>query len=180
MDPRKERIADCFKKHINQLGFKKTSVTDISNELKISKKTIYELFSTKEKIFHYVIYRVAKTHKNSMTKKLENHQTAKDKIYELINMIFSESKKWLKKNDAFEFKYKYEIAEIAFKEAYNELFAELIKEGIKNGEFETTNTVELTICFINGIFSESMKLLSSNPDLEIEKNVSESILKLLN
>jgi len=94
-------------------------------------------------------------------------------------MIFSETRKWLKQgNDAFEFKYKYEIAQLAFTDAYNEVFKKLLQEGIDNGEFHLSN-IEITIRFINGIISESMKLISSNPDLEVEGDVITSVGKLI-
>ena len=44
----RERIADVFKKHFTYFGFKKTSVDEVAKELKISKKTIYQFFSSKE------------------------------------------------------------------------------------------------------------------------------------
>lgn len=78
----------------------------------------------------------------------------------------------------FEFKYKFEIAELSFKEAYNELFLKLIIEGIEKKEFEISDP-KLIISFINGIFSESMKLISLNHEINIEKDVIKAILKLL-
>jgi AcrR family transcriptional regulator len=42
--PQKQAIAEAFKKHFQHFGFKKTSVDDISEELHISKKTIYQYF----------------------------------------------------------------------------------------------------------------------------------------
>jgi AcrR family transcriptional regulator len=176
-----ELITETFKKHFNHFGFKKTSVDDISKELKISKKTIYKFFDTKEKIFYYVISKVAGQFCKQMEKKIEkaDYKTSKEKIESLIKLIFIEARKWIKEgNDAFEFKYKFELSELAFKEAYNILFEKIINEGIAKKEF-TTENVQLTIKFINGIFSESMRLLQANPDLELEKNVTHSIIKLI-
>ena len=175
----KEQIVSTFEKHFSHFGFKKTSVDDIARELKVSKKTIYKFFSSKEKIFYYVISKVAKRFSGNMAKKLVKYDTYEEKITRLIFMIFSETRKWLKSgNDAFEFKYKYEISELAFKEAYNELFRELIEKGIENNEFSIPNP-DLSISFLNGIMSESMKLISVNPDLQVESEVVSSVIKLL-
>jgi AcrR family transcriptional regulator len=174
-----EQIADVFQKRFNHFGFKKTSVDDVAKEMKISKKTIYSFFSTKEKIFYFIVSRVAKTLSNQMAKKLNDCSTSTEKITKLVNLIFIETKKWLKDgNDAFEFQYKYEISEIAFKNAYNALFQEIINEGVKNEEFKSVN-IDLTVLFINGIFSESMKSVNKNPDLNLEIEVVNAILKLL-
>lgn len=158
---KKEQIAESFKKHFEHFGFQKTSVDAISNELKISKKTIYKFFDTKEKIFYYIISKVANEYCRKMEKNIDKQlfNTQTEKVTYIISEIFSEARKWLKKNDAFEFKYKYEIAEIAFKDAYNILFEKIIVDGVSSGEFTTSN-VQVTLRFINGVFSEAMRLLS--------------------
>jgi AcrR family transcriptional regulator len=178
MSNQKEEIATSFQKHFEHYGYKKTSVDDIARELKISKKTIYQHFSTKEEIFYYIVSKVAQQYMNRMAADLQELPTAKEKLDQLVRMIFTESRKWLKQNDAFEFRYKYDIAGLAFQDAYNELLAELIREGIDTGEFRE-GPVDLTVRFINGIISESMKILSANPELVVEEEVIKAINRLL-
>ena len=144
----------------------------------ISKKTIYQHFNTKEEIFYYIVSKVAQQYVNRMAADLENLPTQKEKLEHLIRMIFSESRKWLKENDAFEFRYKYDIAGLAFKDAYNDLLAELINQGIEAGEFRE-GPVALTVRFINGIISESMKVLTANPEEDVEDEVVAAIERLL-
>jgi AcrR family transcriptional regulator len=131
--PQKQAIADTFQKHFQHFGFKKTSVDDISNELHISKKTIYQYFSTKEEIFYYVVNQIARQYLKRMENDLAQSLTYREKLTQLIHMIFSEAKNWLKDNDAFEFRYKYEIAELAFKDAYSELMKQLLERGVEAG-----------------------------------------------
>jgi AcrR family transcriptional regulator len=150
----------------------------VAKELGITKKTVYQFFSTKEKIFYFIVSKAARGYRNKMAQQLEAIPTGREKIDKLIRMIFTETKKWLKHNDAFEFKYKYDIAELAFKEAFNELLEQYVEQGVSAGEFEVGN-IQLTIRFFNGIISESMALVSANPDLEVEDDVIESMMKLL-
>jgi AcrR family transcriptional regulator len=178
---KKELIAESFRKHFEHFGFQKTSVDNISNELKISKKTIYKFFDTKEKIFYYIISKVADDYCRKMEKDVQKQsfENNTEKISYLVSQIFTEANKWLKKgNDAFEFKYKFEIAEMAFKDAYNKLFEKIITDGVQSGEFKTGN-VQFTMRFINGIFSEAMRLLSVNPEVEIETETNKTLIKLL-
>lgn len=179
MSTEKDRIADSFEKHFEHFGYKKTSVDDIAKELQISKKTIYQFFDSKEQIFYYIISRVARRYARSMEHKLSDIHTYRDKIAELVKMIFAETKKWTRQNDAFEFKYKYEIAELAFREAHGELVKKLVEAGMKNGEFQEA-PVDLTMSFIQGILSESLRLVTVNQDLEIEEEVIAGINRLLN
>jgi AcrR family transcriptional regulator len=153
-------------------------VDDISAELHISKKTIYQYFSTKEEIFYYVVSRIARQYLRRMERDLARFATYGEKLAQLVRLIFAEAKKWLKENDAFEFRYKYEIGELAFKDAYGELLQTLVKQGIESKEFSQA-PVELTTRLIQGMIAESIRLVTANPDLEVEDHLTESILKLL-
>jgi TetR/AcrR family transcriptional regulator, cholesterol catabolism regulator len=174
----KQAIADSFQKHFQHFGFKKTSVDDISTELHISKKTIYQYFSTKEEIFFYVVSQIAHQYLKKMENDLKQFPTNREKLVQLIHMVFGEAKKWLKENDAFEFKYKYEIAELAFKDAYSELMKKILEQGIEAGEFASA-PVDLTVRMMQGMISESMRLVSANPDLAVEEYLTSAILKMI-
>ncbi len=174
----KQSIADAFQKHFQHFGYKKTSVDDISNELHVSKKTIYQYFSKKEEIFYYVVSRIARQYLKQMESGLAQSPTHREKLAQLIHLIFCEAKNWLKDNDAFEFRYKYEIAELAFKDAYSELMKQLLQQGIEAGEFAAA-PVELTVRMLQGMISESMRLVSANPDLVVEDHLTSAILKLV-
>lgn len=174
----KEAIADSFQKHFTHFGFKKTSVDDISNELHISKKTIYQYFSTKEEIFYYVVSRIARQYLQSMEVDLAQFTSVRKQLPHLIRLIFAEAKKWLKGNDAFEFRYKYEIGELAFKDAYSALIRKILEQGMKKGEFAQA-PLDLTVSLIQGMISESMRLVTANPDLDVEEHLIRAILKLM-
>lgn len=168
MDTQKEQIADTFQQHFNHFGYKKTSVDEVAGALQISKKTIYQHFSSKEEIFYYVVFRIAGQYRKKMERKLEQSPTHTDKLAELIHLIFVEARQWLKQpNDPFEFKYKYEIAEMAFRDAYEELIKKVIREGVEQNEFRPVQ-VDITARFIQGMIAESMKLLAADPDLNVE------------
>ncbi len=178
MDQKKEQIADAFQKHFNHFGFKKTAVDEVAKELSISKKTIYQHFSSKEEIFYFVVSRIARVYRNRMQQKLNEFPTYREKLAQLIRMIFAEARQWLKTNDAFEFRYKYEIAELAFQDTYAELIAELVQAGVASDEF-STDQLDLSVRFIRGIISESMALLGSQPDTAVEEGTIQAIFKLL-
>lgn len=174
----REKIAERFKTHFDHFGFKKTSVDDIAKELKISKKTIYQFFTSKEKIFYYVISNVARGIRKGMEKQLKAYPSHQKRLEVLIRMIFDKSRTWLHQNDAFEFKYKYEIAALAFKDAFSSLLKEIISKGMETGDFNE-GPVDLKISFIQGIITEAMNLLTANPELAIEDEVISSVGKIL-
>ncbi|MBI2411251.1 MAG: TetR/AcrR family transcriptional regulator [Candidatus Kerfeldbacteria bacterium] len=178
-DTKQDIIAKQFQKHFEHFGYKKTSVDDVAKALNMSKKTIYQYFNSKEKVFYYIVSGVAQMLSKKMEKQLEKFSTNKEKLNQFITIIFKETKRWIKKgNDAFEFKYKYDIAELAFQEAYDQLLRKIIEDGMKQKEFEK-QSLDVIISHIHGIISESMKLLHTNPSLNIEKDVERSIMKLI-
>jgi len=67
-------------------------VDDISAELHISKKTIYQYFNTKEEIFYYVVSRIARQYMHRMEQDLARIPTAGEKLTQLVHMIFAEAK----------------------------------------------------------------------------------------
>jgi AcrR family transcriptional regulator len=178
MDAQKDQIADAFQRHFNHFGMKKTSMDEIARELRISKKTIYQHFSTKEQVFYYVVSRIAAQYRARMEQELEEFPTYRGKFEQLIRLIFKESRRWLKKSDAFEFKYKYEIAELAFQDTYTDLIANLMQKGIVAGEF-TPQPVEIATRFVRGIISQSMEMLTAQPDQPVEDSTVAAIFKLL-
>ena len=93
-----------------------------------------------------------------MARELDTLPTYREKVEQLVRMIFAESRTWLKSNDAFEVKYKYEIAELAFQDTYEESTAELVQRGTEQGEFSTPQA-DLTGRFI----ISNARLYTSNP-----------------
>ena len=178
MKDQKETIADEFQRRFTHFGFKKTTVGEVAQALEISKKTIYQYFDSKEEVFYYIVSRVARQYRRRMEKELNAYSTYREKVEQLVRMIFAESRKWLRQNDAFEFKYKYEIGELAFQDMYEVLIADLIQNGVEQGEFSVPQ-VNLTGRFIRGIISESMRILQADPDLTVEDETIQAILRLL-
>ncbi|MEW5873050.1 MAG: TetR/AcrR family transcriptional regulator [Chloroflexota bacterium] len=179
MDARRDEIAEAFKKRFLHFGYKKTSVDDVARDLQISKKTIYAHFNTKEEVWYYVVYQVALQFRNRMQADLASQPGYAAKISALIEQIFAQTRQWLKEgNDAFEFKYKYQIARLAFKDAYAGLVKELIEQGMVAGEFAPAPP-DLMLRFIEGVISESMDVVSADPEREVSQNVIEAVLKLL-
>jgi AcrR family transcriptional regulator len=178
MSIQKNEIADVFQKYFNQYGMKKTSVDEVAKELRISKKTIYQHFSTKEEAFYFVISRIADQYRASMEAKLVGKATREERLVGLVKLIFAESRPWLKKNKAFEFKYKYEIAQLAFQDSYSALIHKWVEEGMQAGEFPK-KPVGMSVRFFRGILAESMGALAEDPNADIEESAVEAVIKIL-
>jgi AcrR family transcriptional regulator len=174
----REKIVTRFQQYFSQLGFKKTSVDDVARDLRVSKKTVYRLFSTKEKVFYEIVSRVARQIAVGMRQDLAGLPNAAAKIEGLVTIIFRQTRQWLGQNDAFEFRFKYEIAELAFREAFSGVFRGLIDEGVAAGEF-AAGQPGLTLDFIQGIVARGMQIVHDSPEVAVEPQIVASVIKLL-
>lgn len=174
---RRDEIIECFGKHVCHYGFKKTSINDIAKELKVSKKTIYSLFDSKDQLFYHVILKHANKIKERLQKDLASHRSNKRTIEHLIELIFEHSSKKTKRKQDLDELATFKIAELAFKDACTDITKEALQNGIEKGEFKNVD-IPLTLDFISAILSEGVKShMQANKDAQRETKAA--IFKLL-
>lgn len=174
----RERIADSFETHLEQFGFRKTAVEDIAKDLRISKKTIYVHFDSKEEIYKYIIERRAAENRRRIAAELADHSTCGSKIEGLIGIVFEFTRDWWRRNRDSESVQRYQVGEQAFLDAYTDLIREYVSEGIRNGEF-TAKDDEVTVRFVSGIILAGTRMLHEDTELEVEPHVTEAVNRLL-
>ncbi len=174
----KEQIADAFQRHFHQFGFKKTSVDDVAREMKISKKTIYQQFSSKEEILQYIIQLNAGIILNQMMAHLSLQTDENAKLTELIRLIHRLAREFHRSNTAFELQFRLDIAEAAYHKAYSKILNDLIKTGVENGEFYCVD-VPTVIHFVVLIVSESLRLSFDRPENSPEEETIRIVQKIL-
>jgi AcrR family transcriptional regulator len=79
-------------------GFYKIPVDDIASLLKMSKKTIYKHFPTKENLVREVAYLFIKTHSNNIAEIINHDYNAVEKLFYIFkylgNMLINVKDKW--------------------------------------------------------------------------------------
>lgn len=95
----KERILNFAEKKFSQNGFYKTTMDELAKEMKISKKTIYNHFSSKDELVSDIIDYITENIKKNVTALVSKKTTSAEKLYLMsvfvtkrINQI---SEKWL-------------------------------------------------------------------------------------
>jgi AcrR family transcriptional regulator len=175
---RRDEIADMFKKYFHHYGFKKTSVDDVSGELHISKKTIYEYFESKESVFAFIIQREAAQAMQKMARHLESIPSAIEKLTLLIHLIFENADTYLKNSRNLDFHDRDEIASLSFQSAYETILKQVVEEGIHAGEFHFSSS-DLSLSFVKAIIWQGLHALKDDPSSRPEQPTSATILKLL-
>lgn len=80
----KENILDTAAQKIQLYGLKKFTIDEIAEELKISKKTIYKYFSSKDEIISEYFNTIIENDKNSVTLAMEQDNNFFDKLHLII------------------------------------------------------------------------------------------------
>ncbi len=95
----KERILSFAEKKFSQNGFYKTTMDELAREMKISKKTIYKHFSSKDVLVSEIIDYITANIQHKVAKLVAKKTTSAEKLYlmsvfvtQRINQI---SEKWL-------------------------------------------------------------------------------------
>lgn len=76
-----EQILEEFKQLVFKKGIKSVSIDELSRQLKISKKTIYQYFKSKDQLIEKLLKKHLDVHKNSIEK---IHNESEDVIKELL------------------------------------------------------------------------------------------------
>lgn len=154
-----ENISDLFLKY----GLRSTSMEDICTHLKISKKTLYQLYTNKDDIVEQVM--MYRRNNHNTQQKLEKLRqldsihmmlTIRDRIIENFNSRLPANLFDLKKYHPEVYKKANKIDQ----EAIQGLFNEIIDKGIKEGNFRTDINQEVQVY----LFVKQMLILSE-PEL---------------
>lgn len=101
-----------------------------------------------------------------------------ERLSVLLKMICSENKKWFTLKTDLEYKFQSDIIALALPDAYNELLKKIITRGMETGEFSEV-PIDITLRFINGLITESMKILRASPKINVEDDLIQAVFKLI-
>ena len=177
----KEEVASAFERHFHHFGFRKTAVDDVARELKISKKTIYSVFESKEAIFQYLVDRNARQILSQFSHGLAVFSGPAARIEALIRMIFAQAVSFAVQRDPLDFHF--QIAEKAFRAAYCTTLEEIIREGVQADQFEPA-PVEITVSLLDGLIAAGLRLVIEDParedfNDEVISNVVASAIRIV-
>lgn len=92
MEVQNKIIAYTEKKFFRD-GFYKTTMDEIASELRMSKKTIYKYFPSKDQLVHTIVMYFMQSMKSKIVPALQSDKNAIEKLSDLINIIANVSEK---------------------------------------------------------------------------------------
>jgi len=136
MPATKDQIADTFMRHVERFGYGKASVEEVASELGISKRTVYQHFSSKRDLYAYVVDRIGDSEEARLRGALESEPTYRAKMLRFLTLVVGGMRAHIAETSKADWMQEFEIAYDAMARAYGAVGVELVEKGAAAGEFE--------------------------------------------
>ncbi len=155
MNSEQTKIIDFCKDYFLENGFYKTTMDEIAAQLRMSKKTIYKYYSTKEDLVKETIIKFLEFHKKNIEQIINENSNAVIKLNELFNYI---GKMIAKINEKFIRDIQTQMPDLwkdidAFRTKMMTInIGKIIEQGKKEGVF-----IDKTSAIITGVFISAVR-----------------------
>lgn len=180
MPATKDEIAASFWRHVQHYGLAKTSVEEIARELGISKRTVYQHFSSKEDILRYVVETAANETAARVEAEYADMPSYQERLERLVRgLVLQATREWLDRYEATEARHQFEFGLRVARQAYDGLIARWVAAGAEAGEFHVVRDAPLTARFVGAILQDATEHMREDRASAEDDAVVEAIRKLL-
>jgi len=153
VDGNKEKILNAAEKRMLRFGYRKVAMDEIASDLAMSKNTIYKYFQSKEEIASMLFERLRNRINENQIKIEKTFKNPLDIIKNNIVFLQKELSPWF---ENFLPDIKQELPQlwanfVSYRKEKILEVEELIKEGIKNGQFRKVNSFIAVKMFLGAV-----------------------------
>jgi AcrR family transcriptional regulator len=177
MPATKDEIALTFMALARRFGFRRTAVEDVARQLKISKKTIYEHFPTKDAMLEYAL-ELAALEQRRRVESLLTETTALGRSLEVTRIALADARAGFAQNPGVELAEPPELQTRVNDRVYGPMVRDLLEQGVAEGEFEVAD-VDLTSRFVQAIGMEAVRQIHDDPASHPEEATVQAIRRLI-
>lgn len=178
MPATKDQIADTFERHVGRYGYGKATVEDVAAELGISKKTIYEYFSSKRDLYLYVVERIARSWRSELRASVRDLPSWGEKVEGLLTMVIAGARQHIDETTKSDWEQEYEIVGEALLQAVGEVMHEVIAGGIEAGEFVISDPV-VAERLVQAMALEYTMIVRENASVDVDREVVAGMRRFL-
>ena len=177
MPATKDEIALTFMGLTVRYGFKRTAVEDVARALRISKKTIYEYFPSKDAMLEYAL-ELAALQQRRRVESLLTETTALGRSLEITRIALSDARAGFAANPGLDLAEPPELQTRVNDRVYGPMIRDLLEQGVAAGEFEVAD-VDLTSRFVQAIGMEAVRQIHDDPASHPEEATVLAIRRLI-
>jgi AcrR family transcriptional regulator len=176
MPATKDEIALTFMGLAMRFGFRRTAVEDVAKALRISKKTIYEQFPSKDALVEYALELTA-LQQRQRVESLLTEATALGRAIQVTRTALSDARAGFAQNPGVEL-VEPELQTRINDRVYGPMVRDLLAQGVAAGEFEVAD-IDLTSRFVQAIGMEAVRQIHDDPESRPEEATVQAIRRLL-
>jgi AcrR family transcriptional regulator len=160
-----------------RFGFRRTAVEDVARQLRISKKTIYEYFPSKDAMLEYAL-ELAALEQRRRVESLLTEATALGRALQVTRIALADARAAFAQNPGLEIAEPRELQTRVNDRVYGPMVRDLLAQGIAAGEFKVAD-VDLTSRFVQAIGLEAVRQLHDDPESHPEEATIQAIRRLI-
>jgi AcrR family transcriptional regulator len=177
MPASRDEIALTFMGLTVRYGFRRTAVEDVAKALRISKKTIYEYFPSKEAILEYAL-ELAALQQRQRVESLLTEPTALGRALRVTRTALADAREGFAQSPGLELVEPPEIQTRVNDRVYGPMIRDLLAQGVAAGEFEVAD-IDLTSRFVQAIGMEAVRQIHDDPASRPEEATVQAIRRLI-
>ena len=172
----RDQIALTFMGLALRHGFRRTSVEDVAKALRISKKTIYEAFPSKEAMLEYALELAALEQRRSVEARI-TETSALGRALEVVRIALADARAGFAANPGVEL-VDPELQAAVNDRVYGPMVRDLLAAGVTSGAFSVAD-VEMTSRFVQAIGMEAVRQIHDDPESRPEDAAVEAIRRMI-
>jgi len=177
MPATRDEIATQFRTLVLRYGYRRAAVEDVARSLRISKKTIYDFFGSKEDLYRYAVELWA-TEQRRHVESMLTQTTALGRVAQAMSIAFADARRGFESNPYQDMTEPPEIVAEVNARVFGPMIRDLLVQGNQSGEFYVQNP-DITAAFAVAIGTEAVRMLREDPSSDPEAAALDAIRRLV-
>lgn len=172
----KDQIAQTFLGLALRFGFRRTSVEDVARALRISKKTVYEHFASKDELLDYAL-ELAALEQRRRVESLLTEASALGRALQVTRIALRDARAAFAQNPGIEL-VDPDIQAAVNDRVYGPMVRDLLEQGLAAGEFDVADPAQ-TSRFVQAVGMEAVRQIHDDQASSPEEATVEAIRRLI-
>jgi AcrR family transcriptional regulator len=173
----RDAIAKTFMELAVRHGYRRTTVEDVARELHISKKTVYEHFSSKADLLRCALELGAWEQRARVESQL-TEATPLGRIQQVVGIALADARRFYEAQPHAEMVEPPEITTQIDDLVFGPMVRDLLAEAVAAGEFEAPD-IDVTAAFVVAMGSEAVRMIRDDPSRHPEATLLDALRRLV-
>lgn len=177
MPATKDEIATTFMALVFRYGERRAAVEDVARELRISKKTIYEHFPSKQALLRYGLELWAREQRASVEARL-TEKAALSRLEQTIGLALADARRAYEASPNARTMEAPELTAQINDLVFGPMVRDLLVAGVEAGEFEVADP-DVTTAFVMAMGTEAVRMIRDDPSCRPEETLLDAVRRLV-